>query len=116
MRMSGIGLLGLAVVAAAPGALAQDAGSSGTTQTCVDVRIGNDRSAYLNCLNANLKHMAEREQKAPLPSVPYSASSPGNQIGVASVNSGHEQMGNAFGVSPIPQRPTPVFVNPVLGR
>lgn len=105
---------GLALFAGA--AAANSAAPAAATQTCVDVRIGNDRSSYLNCLNDNLKRQVEHEQGKPLPAAPYDAHSPSNQVGGYNLNAAQEQMGNSFGVSPHPQRPTEVFVSPVLGR
>lgn len=119
MRLNSMRLAGLAVLVAFAGpavAFAQQASQSAATQTCVDVRIGNDRAAYLDCLNADLKRRAVREQNAPQPTVPYDTHSPTNEIGGYNVNAAHEQMGNAFGVSSHPQRPTTTFVNPLLGH
>ena len=100
---------GLAVIAASVPAQA----ASDITETCVDVHIGNDRAAYFDCLNAELKRRAEREQKAPLPAAPVDARSPSNQIGTYNDAAAREHMGNAFGVSSRPQRPTQTFVNPL---
>ena len=88
---------------------------NGSTQTCVDVQIGGDRSNYLNCLNNNIKQQVEHEQNKPAPASPYDAASPSNQIGGFNENAAQEQMGNAFGVSPHAQRPTQTYV-PALGR
>ncbi len=114
MRAASIGIVGLALFSGA--ATADSAAPAEATQTCVDVRIGNDRSSYLDCLNANLKRQVEHEQGKPLPTVPYDVHSPSNQIGGFNLNAAQQQMGNAFGVSPHPQRPSEVFVSPVLGR
>ncbi len=98
-----------AVLAGATSVRAQD----DVTETCVAVRIGNDRAAYLNCLNDELKRRAEREQRAPQVTAPLGTGSPSNQTGVYNDAAAREHMGNAFGVSSRPQRPAPVFVNPL---
>ena len=97
-------------------AFADDSKPANSTQTCVDVRIGGDRSSYLNCLNDNIKRQVEHEQAKPAPAAPYDASSLSNQIGGFNENAAQEQMGNAFGVSSHPQRPTQVFVTPLLAH
>lgn len=105
---------GLSLVAAAGSAAAQT--QSDITQTCVDVRIGNDRAASLDCLNDALKRAAEREQRAPVPTVPLDAQSPSNQIGGYNDAAAREHMGDAFGVSATPQRPHQTFVSPLTAH
>ena len=85
------------------------------TSTCVDVQIGDDRTPYLNCLNEELQKSVKRERGTPQPAAPLSATSSSNQIGTFNEAAARQRMGNAFGVSPIPQRPPkPVFVSPLL--
>lgn len=91
-------------------AIAEDAKPAPAPQTCVDVQIGQDRSSYLNCLNNAMKNQVEREQNKATLTAPYSAGSPANQVGGFNENAAREQMGNAFGVSPHPQRPIRTFV------
>src|SRR5262245_2673896 len=89
--------------------------SSVPGSTCVDVQIGDDRTPYLNCLNGELQKSVQRERGTPQPAAPLSATSPSNQIGTFNEAAARQRMGNAFGVSPIPQRPAkPVFVSPLL--
>jgi len=103
-------------IAAAMAGAASVRAQDDITETCVDVRIGNDRAAYLNCLNAELKRSVEREQRAPQPNAPLDARSPSNQTGTYNDAAAREHMGNAFGVSSRPQRPVQVFVNPLTSH
>ena len=134
MRLGLVGVVGAALVFPAQMALAGDAppdqaqtGSGSTDQPpkdsapsnqpspCVDVQIGGDRSAYLDCLNDQMKRNAEHEQHRPQPTAPIDAQSPSNQVGTANDAAARERMGNAFGKSAVPQRPPkPNFVNPVI--
>ncbi len=97
----------LCTASAAPG--------TAPTSTCVDVQIGDDRTPYLNCLNEELQKSVQRERGIPQPAAPLSANSSGNQIGTFNEAAARQRMGNAFGISPVPQRPPkPVFVTPLL--
>jgi hypothetical protein len=84
------------------------------TQPCVDVQIGNDRSAYLNCLNDVIARSVEHEHATPQPAAPVDVHSPSNQVGTFNEAAARQRMGSAFGVSPIPQRPNRVFVSPLV--
>jgi len=84
-------------------------------QACVDIQIGNDRSTKLNCLNEALQHEVEREKAAPRPEAPIDAHSESNQVGTFNEAAAREHMGNAYGVSSVPQRPKSVFVSPIVG-
>jgi hypothetical protein len=89
--------------------------SAAPASTCVDVQIGDDRTPYLNCLNEELQKSVQRERGVPQPAAPLSATSSGNQIGTFNEAAARQRMGNAFGISPVPQRPPkPVFVSPLL--
>src|SRR5262245_3291005 len=91
-----------------------DAAPSPPGRNCVDVQIGDDRTPYLNCLNDEMKKSVERERGTARPAAPLSATSPSNQIGTFNEAAARQRMGNAFGVSPVPQRPPkPVFVSPL---
>ena len=83
-------------------------------QAFVDVQIGNDRSAYLNCLNDAIRRKVEHERGTPQVSAPVDAHSSSNQLGTFNEAAAREHMGIAFGVSPEPQRPKQVFVNPIV--
>jgi hypothetical protein len=65
------------------------------SDTCVDLRIGSDRTADLKWLNRHSEHQVE-QQAAPPPSAPLSAQSPSNQLGTASDTAARENMGDAM--------------------
>jgi hypothetical protein len=83
-------------------------------QVCVDVEVGGDRSAYYSCLNERMKHQVESEHQKPVPNAPIDTHSPQNQLGTANDAAARQSMGNSFGKSAIPQRPTRNFVNPIV--
>jgi hypothetical protein len=116
MRFFRVIAVGFALGAGAGAAQAQDATAppSGSTQTCVDVRIGNDRSAYINCLNQRLQQDVQEQHPAATPTAPITAQSSSTQVGTFNENAAREKMGNAFGRSATPQRPHEVFVNPLI--
>jgi hypothetical protein len=103
-----------ALLSAAPVSLAAQPTMTNPAQPCVDVQIGNDRSAYLNCLNDVMARRVEHEHATPQPTVPVGVHSPSNQVGTFNEAAARQRMGNAFGVSPIPQRPNRVFVSPLI--
>src|SRR5882672_3120744 len=78
--------------------------------TCVDVQIGEDRTPYLNCLNQAFERDVAREHATPKPEAPIDARSSATQTGTANETAARQRMGNAFGVSPAPQKPERVFV------
>src|SRR5262249_53245888 len=102
-------LLGLASPAAAAPAAPSD-----SAQACVDVQIGNDRTAYLNCLNDVMQRRVEHEKGIPQPEAPIDTHSQSNQVGTFNAAAAQQRMGNAYGVSPVPQRPSRVFVSPLI--
>ncbi|HWC63724.1 MAG TPA: hypothetical protein VG501_08880 [Rhizomicrobium sp.] len=81
---------------------------------CVDVEIGQDKAAALNCMNDAIRAQVEHTQGMPSLSPPTDARSPGNQVGTFNNQAAQEQMGSAYGTSSKPQRPKAVFVSPVL--
>jgi hypothetical protein len=81
---------------------------------CVDVQIGDVSALALNCLNQAFRNQVEHQQAATGPQAPIDARSPSNQVGTFNNNAAQEQMGNAYGVSSIPQRPKSVFINPLI--
>jgi hypothetical protein len=83
-------------------------------QVCVDVEVGGDRSAYYSCLNERMKHQVESEHQKPVPNAPIDTHSPQNQLGTANDAAARQMMGNSFGKSATPQRPTRNFVNPIV--
>jgi hypothetical protein len=93
-----------------------DAPASNDKRPCVDVQIGNDRTAYLNCLNDEMQRRVEHERSTPQIAPPIDAHSSSTQVGTFNDAAAGEHMGNAYGVSPVPQRPPArIFVNPVGG-
>jgi hypothetical protein len=109
-RIAGIGCV--LFLAASPSGAAPDAAAD-SSAACVDVQIGSDRTAFLNCMNDAFQRRVERERAAPREEAPVSTGSPANQLGIAGESAGRQRMGNTFGVSPVPQRPERVFVNPL---
>ncbi len=114
------GLIGLAILTTAVPAAADDLSSSPSsateTQTCVDVRIGEDRTAYLNCINAQLNRDVARQQQVPQPAAPIDTHSATNTIGIVDETAARQKMGDAFGRSAQPQRPERVYVSPLLSH
>src|SRR5262249_49526445 len=104
----------LATLFAAPVLAAPAAKPDSTTQPCVDVQIGTDRTAFLECLNDSFQKRVRQEHQAPQIEAPIDVHSPPNQVGTFNETAARQRMGNAFGVSPVPQRPKPVFANPLL--
>jgi hypothetical protein len=95
-------------------AMAADSRPADSAQACVDVQIGNDRSAYLNCLNDAMQRAVEHQRATPEIAAPIDTHSPSNRLGLSNEAAAREHMGNAFGVSAAPQRPASVFVNPIV--
>jgi hypothetical protein len=101
-----LSLLAYPVLAAAP--------PSNPAQACVDVQIGSDRTAYFNCLNDALQRQVEHERNAPVVTAPIDAKSSSTQVGTFNEAAARQRMGNAFGVSSVPQRPSQTFVSPIV--
>ena len=90
------------------------AGSSNAGGPCVDVQVGNERVADLDCLNRQLRLGVEREHAVPPISAPIDARSSSTAVGTANQAAAEQTMGNTFGRSAQPQRPPqPVFVSPL---
>jgi hypothetical protein len=83
-------------------------------KACIDVQIGNDRSAYFACLNDAFQKKAQHEHATPPAEVPVDAHSSPTEVGTFNESAARQQMGNAFGVTSVPQRPKPVFVSPLV--
>jgi len=109
-----LGIFMTAVISlCAPACLAQTP-SSDEGGPCVDVQVGNERVADLECLNRQLKLHAEREHVLPPASAPIDARSSSTAVGTADQAAAEQMMGNAFGKSSQPQRPAPpIFVPPL---
>ena len=87
---------------------------SSANNPCVEVEIGGDRSAYYDCLNKQMEHGVEQQKTIPEPQAPINAQSPSNQVGTANDAAAREKMGTSFGKSAVPERPHPIFVNPII--
>ncbi len=99
-----------------------EAPASGTakqpaTDVCVDVKIGNDRSRYYDCLNGQMRQQAAHQanqqavtQDAVSNSQPHSPT----QMGLYNQAATRERLGSSFGHSVVPQRPQQKFVNPLV--
>jgi hypothetical protein len=93
---------------------ARNAGGSNAGGPCVDVEVGNERVADLDCINRQLRLRVEREHDAPSLSAPIDARSSSTAVGTANQAAAEQMMGDAFGKSAHPQRPAPpLFVDPL---
>jgi hypothetical protein len=83
---------------------------------CVDVQVGSERVADLDCLNRQLRLRVDREHAAPTAAqAPVGAGSSSTAVGTANQAAAAQKMGDAFGKSAQPQRPAPpVFVDPLI--
>jgi len=104
MQLSSFAIAGF-ILSSAMAALAGIAMAGDKPKACIDVRIGEDRAAHLNCLNQQIARSAERAHDQPQPAAPLDARSQSTQIGTANTAAAREMMGNAFGKSAIPERP-----------
>jgi hypothetical protein len=82
---------------------------------CVEVQIGQDRVSQMNCLNEAFRRSVEHEHKAPVPEAPITAQSASNKVGTFNNAAAQQMMGNAYGVSAVPQRPHNIFTSPLIG-
>jgi hypothetical protein len=81
---------------------------------CVEVQIGQDRASQMNCLNEALRRSVEHEHSAPIPEAPITAQSASNKVGTFNNAAAQQMMGNAYGVSAVPQRPHNTFTSPLI--
>lgn len=84
---------------------------------CVQVKIGTEQTADFRCLNALMQKMVDKEgtRQAVLQAAQdgVTALAP-TQLGLFNVTATHERLGNAFGHSAFPQRPTPTYHVPLI--
>jgi len=84
---------------------------------CVQVNIGTEKPADFRCLNAMMQQLVDKEGtrqavlQAALDGVTALAPT---QVGLFNVTATHERLGNAFGHSAFPQRPTPTYHVPLI--
>jgi hypothetical protein len=85
----------------------------GTSDACVQVEIGGQKSSGLDCLNQQLKHETDNVQ--PIGNIPpVDASSSAVKVGGFSQAAMSQQFGQNWGKSVVPFRPpTPVFASGV---
>jgi len=81
---------------------------------CVEVQIGQDSASHMDCVNDALRRVVEREHNRPVPEAPVSANSPSNKVGAFNDAAARQMMGDAFGVSAVPQRPKSTFANALV--
>jgi hypothetical protein len=114
LMQASLGIFMTAVISlCAPACLAQSAPSN-AAGPCVEVQVGNERVADLDCLNRQLRLGVEREHAVPAISPPIDAHASSTAVGTANQAAAEQTMGNAFGKSAQPQRPPPpVFVPPL---
>ena len=112
-RIAIIGMTAMAAIALAAVAPAASPQPTDAATNCVDVQIGEDRTAYLNCLNSVFERSVKKERGVPAIEAPSDARSPANRIGIFTESAARQRMGDAFGVSSTPQRPERVFVSPL---
>jgi hypothetical protein len=109
------------ILLAAANIQAQETSSAGASRNqtagampCVEVQIGQDRASQMNCLNEALRRSVEREHNAPVLEAPITAQSASNKVGTFNNAASQQMMGNAYGVSAVPQRPHSTFSNPLI--
>ena len=81
---------------------------------CVEVQIGQDSASHMDCVNDALRRIVEREHNAPVPEAPVAANSASNKVGTFNDAAARQMMGDAFGVSAVPQRPKNIFANTLV--
>jgi hypothetical protein len=106
-------MIGGAVLAAASSS-ADEPARPDVSAPCVDVQIGSEHAGDLACLNQKLRAFAARQQGVTV-AAPVGTGSSSTALGAANQAAAEQKMGNAFGKSAVPQRPHPVYVNPLVG-
>jgi hypothetical protein len=116
VRGVGGAIASLLALSAAPPASAADSVGAPAPQGCVEAQVGKETASSLGCLNEQLKAMADQAQTNAQnqPTAPIDATSGSTAVGTANDAAAREHMGNAFGKSAIPQRPTLYSVSPLL--
>lgn len=98
-----------------PAGAAEPSKPNDSAPACIDVQIGNDRTAFLECLNSSFERHVRQEHQTPQPEAPIGVKSSPTQLGIFNETAARQRMGNAFGVTATPQRPPkPVFSTPLL--
>jgi hypothetical protein len=92
-----------------------DAAADGPGRPCINVQVGDARAPDLACLNAELALSVEdqlRRNAALQVMVEGVAPSSPTSQGLYNQAATRERLGDSFGHSVIPQRPSPVYINP----
>lgn len=84
-----------------------------STGSCVDVRIGADRS--YDCLNQMLRREVKKVEPR-LPAPPVDARSSDLKTGVVNIPAIRQQYGRNFGISSAPYRAPALIASPTLRR
>ena len=88
-----------------------------STKVCVQIKIGTEQTADFRCLNAMLQQLVDKEgtRQAVLQAAQDGVTGLApTQLGLFNVTATHERLGNAFGHSAFPQRPTPTYHVPLI--
>jgi len=91
-----------------------EAGDMSAPMPCVEVQIGQDSASHMDCVNDALRRVVEREHNRPVPEAPVSANASSNMVGTFNDAAARQMMGDAFGVSAVPQRPKSNFANTLV--
>ena len=102
-------LLMLLASAQMPPALAQEPAAA-ASDPCIGVEVNGQRSQSYSCLTQKLQPTPSPQAANPDGKIAASeeiAHRPSNQIGLFNYSATSHRMGNQFGISVFPQRPTP---------
>jgi hypothetical protein len=86
-------------------------------KVCVQIKIGTEQTADFRCLNAMMQRLVDKEgtRQAVLQAAQDSVTALApTQVGLFNATATHERLGNAFGHSAFPQRPTPTYHVPLI--
>jgi hypothetical protein len=88
-----------------------------SSKVCVQIKIGTEQNADFRCLNAMMQQLVDKEgtRQAALQAAQdgVTALTP-TQLGLFNVTATHDRLGNAFGHSAFPQRPTSTYHVPLI--
>lgn len=107
----------LALLAASPHAPAMQPARAPAQDppACIDVEVNGQRVPSYECMSARLAPTADQATRPAQLASERNAMRPSNEIGLFNQAATHQRMGNAFGTSAHPQRPTaPPPVSPVV--
>ncbi|SAI65578.1 Uncharacterised protein [Bordetella ansorpii] len=99
-----------AVLAQAP---AVPSDSRAAPASCVDVEVNGYRAPSYDCLSQQMAPRARAPHENPALASEGVARMPSNQLGLFNRAATSNRMGSNFGNSAFPQRPAPIYTNPV---